>query len=126
MKKILPTGLALLFIINAFAQTTTVTLRPHFSGVESFVGIIDASCNPTSTMHSTPVATDPVLSYMAWTNSGCAMKTRALFRFAGVGDTAVIPHISSIVSAKLYLYGVPSTPTGDYGNSTYSGSPYAS
>jgi hypothetical protein len=47
-----------------------------------------------------------------------------LLQFAELTDTTVIPAGSTILSAVLYLYGIPNTPTGDFGNSVYASSPY--
>lgn len=129
MKRSLPIIL-LGFAFNSFAQTT-VTIRPHFNGIESGIERAD-STNPA--WYGSPAqyddivadSTNPILTYMGWTSSGCPIVTRSLIRFADLTNTSVIPPGNEIVSAKLYLYGVPSTPTGDFGNSTYPSSPYNS
>ena len=63
---------------------------------------------------------------MAWTYNalGCATgQVRSYIKFTGLD---VIPANAEIISAKLYLYGVPSSNSTPEGNSTYPGSPYES
>lgn len=116
---------ALLMGLFASAQVT-VTFQPHFNGNEGNIQMADSTA-PGWLAMSTPhridsaFATYPIMSYMAWTGSGVKIYTRNLIKFA---DLSSIPAGSTITSAKLFLYGMPSAPTGDFGNSTYPGSPY--
>ncbi len=116
---------ALLMGLFVSAQVT-VTFRPHFDGNEGNIQMAD-STHPGWLSMASPHRIDsafpayPIMSYMAWTASGVKMYTRNLIKFA---DISSIPAGSTITSAKLFLYGMPSAPTGDYGNSTYPGSPY--
>lgn len=109
---------------------TTVALRPHFNGHESHIERLDSTSsawagNPMQYSDTRSDSVSPIVDFMAWTTSGCPMTTRFLLGFQGLSDTSIIPATASILSAKLYLYGIPSTPTGDYGNSIYPGSPYS-
>ena len=110
-------------IQTSSAQTRTIVIRPHFNGKESLISRIDTDCMANSTIDS-PRAISPIIAFMAWTSSGCELYTRGLIRFDAITDTSVIPSGSTINAAELFLYEIPSTTTGDYGNSTYPGSPY--
>jgi len=107
----------------------TVKLQPHFNGHESMVRRLDStsaswSGNPAAYSDTCYYDNLPILEYMAWTSLGCPMWTRTLLQFSDLTNTSVIPAGDTITNATLYLYGIPSTPTGDYGNSTYPSSPY--
>jgi hypothetical protein len=124
MKKLLLIP-ALLLGLFVSAQVT-VTFQPHFNGNEGNIQMADSTAPgwlsmPTPHRIDTAYPTYPIMSYMAWTASGGKIYTRNLLKFA---DLSTIPSGSTITSAKLFLYGIPSAPTGDFGNSTYSGSPY--
>lgn len=124
MKKVLliPTLLMGLFV----SAQVTVTFQPHFNGNEANLQMADSTAPGWLGMSGphridSAFATYPIMSYMAWTASGVKIYTRNLIKFA---DLSTIPAGSTITSAKLFLYGMPSAPTGDFGNSTYPGSPY--
>jgi len=130
MKYALLILLTLCFVAGARAQTT-VTIRPHFNGKESLLFRLDStnpgwSSSPYMHADADPDSTSPIYNYLAWTFSGIPGVTRNLVCFTDLTNPAVIPTGAIVTSAKLYLYGIPSTPTGDYGNSTYPGSPYTS
>ena len=124
------TSIFLVFFISISSWSqTTVVIRPHFNGHENHIERLDSTSaswfgNPYQYCDAIPDSLSPIIDYMAWTASGCPMFTRFLLQFADITDTGIIPAWSTITSAKLFLYGIPSTPTGDYGNSVYPGSPY--
>ena len=57
----------------------------------------------------------------AWTSSGIPITGRSLVAFKGL---SAIPARATIISARLYMYGVESSPHLPAGNSVYKGSPY--
>ncbi len=129
MKRILSTISICLITFQAYSQSATVTLRPHFTGIECAISWADSTHaawvgSPVQYNSSTSFPNPVITSYMAWTSAGCPFVQRTLVKFADISNTSVIPAGSVITSATLYLYGIPSTPTGDYGNSTFPGSPY--
>ncbi len=62
-----------------------------------------------------------IIAGYAWTNRGTPIRGRSLLKFAGLSS---IPSSAGVVSARLYLYGVPSNLRLTSGNSRYPGSPY--
>ncbi len=57
----------------------------------------------------------------AWTNRGAPIRGRSLIKFAGLSS---LPASSLVISARLYMYGVPSSARLTSGNSVYPGTPY--
>ena len=125
------TNLFFLFSLNVVAQTTII-IQPHFGqGRQSLIGFED-STNPICFGNTYQYVADssnyhaPEFNAIAWTNAGCPISFRDMVRFNALSDTTLIPHSATILSARLVLYGIPSSPYGNYGNSYYPGSPYPS
>jgi len=57
----------------------------------------------------------------AWTSSGVPITGRSLIKFKGL---SAIPSTATIISARLYMYGVENSIHLPVGNSLYAGSPY--
>ncbi len=110
-------ALFLILCLQTTAQTT-VFIQPHFAaGNESNI----FSLNPTLVGYTTRE-----FNMIAWTNSGALDTQRHLIKFDALTGSSVIPGGASVLSAKLVLCGMPSSPDGNYGNSNYPGSPYNS
>jgi len=119
-----------LIIANCSIAQTTIVLQPHFiNGDEATLFSLD-STSPYWAGHPFQYVSDsnffgfPEFSYLAVTNSSCPAWTRHLIRFRGITDSSIIPTGATIISATLHLYGIPSSPEGNYGNSEYPGSPW--
>jgi|GEM_PF-1452716 len=124
------TLLSLLAAFCANAQTTII-LKPHFEkATEQVLFALDStsayySGNPDEGAADEAVAADfPEFSYLAMTNSGCPDFTRHLIRFDQLVDTSILPAGAIILSAKIRLYGIPSSPMENWGNTEYAGSPF--
>jgi hypothetical protein len=63
----------------------------------------------------------PELPIAAWTVNSVPIKERIYINFTGL---SAIPTNATIISAQLYLYGLPSSTNIITGNSRYQGSPY--
>lgn len=57
----------------------------------------------------------------AWTAGGIPITGRSLIKFAGLSG---IPANAKVIAARLYMYGIESSPHLPEGNSSYPGSPY--
>ncbi|MBV9962957.1 MAG: DNRLRE domain-containing protein [Parafilimonas sp.] len=57
----------------------------------------------------------------AWTSGGVPITGRSLIEFKGL---SAIPAKATVISARLYMYGVENSPHLPAGNSVYKGSPY--
>lgn len=131
MKKLifLLSSLLLLVNFNVVAQTTVI-IQPHFGqGKENVIGYADStsvSCIGTSLQYAADANqyTFPEFDAIAWTAGGCPDIYRHMIRFDALSDTSLIPHSAIILSAHLIIYGTPSSPGGNYGNSYYPGTPY--
>lgn len=124
MKKI-ANLLVLIFISSYSLAQRTVKLKPGAAYGEDVELVTNFGCTP-STFPAPPetlnFGTSVEINYAMWTYSflGCGNGTqRSLVRFKGL-DT--LPSTATILSAKLYLYGVPTS--GNWGTSYFSGSPY--
>jgi hypothetical protein len=119
-----------IFALSASAQTShTVLIRPHFNGDEASVGMTDStsaawSGNPFQYIIDSNSYGLPEMPIFTWTNNGCPIFSRVLIHFADLSNNTIVPLSATITSATLYLYGEPTSPIGNYGNSTYDGSPY--
>ena len=111
-------AICLFFSLHVAGQTTVV-IQPHFSnGDESDL----FSLIPTGS----GAYANTEFYIIAWTNSGTPDYNRHVLKFDALTDTSVIPAAARIGSAKLVLFGRPSSSEGNYGNSLYSGTPYPS
>jgi hypothetical protein len=63
----------------------------------------------------------PELPINTWTNGGLPVNTRSFINFE---DLKLIPANATIISAKLFLFGMSSSLNSPQGNSYYPGSPY--
>jgi hypothetical protein len=63
----------------------------------------------------------PELPINNWTNGGIPLNTRSFIRFDSL---LLVPASATVVSAKLYLYGLSSSLNTPQGNSWYPGAPY--
>lgn len=63
----------------------------------------------------------PELPVNSWTGNGNYITTRSFIRF---NDLSLIPSTATVVSAKLFLYGISQSLNSPQGNSYYPGSPY--
>lgn len=63
----------------------------------------------------------PELPVNSWTGGGTYITTRSFIRF---NDLSLIPSTATVVSAKLFLYGISQSLNSPQGNSYYPGSPY--
>ncbi|MDI9319307.1 MAG: DNRLRE domain-containing protein [Phycisphaerales bacterium] len=122
MKKLLI--LIIIFPFYSLAQKT-VKLKPGAAYGEDVELATNFGCTP-STLPAPPetlnFGTAIEINYAMWTYSflGCGNGTqRSLIRFKGL-DT--LPSSATILSAKLYFYGVSTS--GNWGTSYFSGSPY--
>jgi len=62
-----------------------------------------------------------ITAMYAWTSSGIPIAGRSLIKFTGL---SAIPSTAKVIAAKLYMYGIESSPHLPVGNSYYPGSPY--
>ena len=123
MKRYILSLLAACAAFTSLAQTMTVSMRPHGNGKESLLVMDDSTCSSAGRIDRADSISAELLAG-AWTGSGCNLFVRSLIRFDGISNHAAIPSGSTITSATLYLFGEPSSPGGNYGNSTFPGSPY--
>lgn len=65
----------------------------------------------------------PELPVNSWTGGGTYITTRSFIRF---NDLSLVPTTATVVSAKLFLYGLSQSLNSPQGNSYYPGSPYNS
>lgn len=126
-KSLLLLSAALLFAGFAFSQTVVMFKPGPAAGEDvgimtSYGCIMDDQVAPMETLNGDG---SPELNYIDWTyNAGSCPHgtTRSLIRFTGLNS---IPPGATIVNATLNLYG-QTTNMGNWGNSTFPGSPYTS
>jgi len=104
---------------NAKSGYTTLSMIPGpKNGQDTWIDYMPS--DPTYANGNAGTATE--FKVLAWTIDGEPVYTRSLIRF---NSLAKVPAGKTIVSAKLYLYGLPGSPIHlPQGNSTYPGSPY--
>lgn len=123
------TGLDTVSVTVLPSVQKTVTIQPGPSdGIDARPTAVQ-NCTTGSPFIDAGNSTAPDFQDMpvaAWTNNanGCAtMQHRAFLKFTALSN---IPQTATILSAKLSLYGVSSSPSLPQGNSYYPGSPYNS
>jgi hypothetical protein len=126
IKLILP---LVLMAFCANAQTFTKVFQPNGNGEESGVLMVDSNCSSFSThpfryLIDSNFYNQAEIGMITWSGSGCVDFVREFLRFAGISDTTQISKQATITSAILTLYDETSSPTGNYGNNVYPGSPY--
>jgi hypothetical protein len=119
----------LLVFLTVNAQTYTKVFQPHWNGEDCPVSWMDSSCNSGNSIGHIIDSNWyhlEELGYMAWTNSSCPDWSRSLLRFSALSDTNEVPSAgqATITSATLTLYNTSYSATGNFGNSSYPGSPY--
>lgn len=62
-----------------------------------------------------------ITAMYAWTSGGIPIAGRSLIKFTGL---SAIPSTAKVIAAKLYMYGIESSPHLPVGNSRYPGSEY--
>lgn len=121
-------GIAICAPIGAFAQTVTAVFQPGPSvGKDVHIFMMDNDCIPAG-FSTTPANLNfadsvelPAIDW-TWNAAGCSGGTiRSLIAFT---ELSTIPPGSTIVSAKLELFGMPSSTYIPQGNNYYPGSPY--
>lgn len=120
-------GISLCSSLNIQAQTVTAVFQPGSCvGKDAHIWALDGNCIPsgyTTTPADLNTADSSELPANDWTwaSGGCGSGTqRSLIEFT---ELATIPPGATIVSAKLELFGVP-TSVISHGNNYYPGSPY--
>jgi len=95
--------------------TTKLVLRPGpRNGQDVYVDKLDNF--PSGNQNSVPE-----LPINTWTNGGLLVNTRSFIKFENL---KLIPANATIISAKLFLFGMSSSLNSPQGNSYYPGSPY--
>ena len=124
------TGLDTVSVSVLPSLITTLTLQPGpAEGADARLTDVQNCTPPGNPFLNLPNSNDPDFQDMpvaAWTNdaNGCAtMQHRSFLKFTALNN---IPQTATILSAKLSLYGVTSSPSLPQGNSYYPGSPYNS
>jgi hypothetical protein len=115
------------------AAQSTIVIQPHFShGIENGLIWVDSTnsfCGPSHPFYGyidTCLSRILEMDAIAWTATSCPDFQRTILRFDELKDSSLIPHGTMISSAKLILYGEPSSATGNWGNSYFAGTPYPS
>ena len=130
MKKFVFLLLAYAAALTGRAQVTVV-IQPHFAqGTENTVARVDNSVSacighPFEHYADSNFTVIKEFDAITWTASGCPDYFRGVLRFDELKDPTVIPTGATITSARLVLYGVPSSVLGNYGNSYYPATPYS-
>lgn len=127
MIKLFLPALLLACSVNAHAQADTLILKP--GPQEGYDALIANSLGCTFSFDSSPKefineGANEQFNMIAWTYSaqGCSRATtRSLIRFTALSS---LPPGAIIVKATFKLYGLPSTITNNYGNSSFPGSPH--
>lgn len=124
MKKIL-IPLVCLFLAANLSNAQTVLFKPGPVVGEDALLMTTYDCTPNgypSPIEIINMGNNPELDYIDWTYNagGCPHgTTRSLIRFT---ELNTLPPGITILSATLRLYGVPTS--GNWGNSSWPGSPY--
>jgi len=118
------TGVDTMAVVVSAAESKTLTLQPGGNdGQDAIVTYRDGDPNSPNANF----ANSDLLAYSRWTYNAEGFGeggSRTFIKFTGL---SAIPQNSTITSARLYLYGIPTNSTTFHpGNSHYPGSPYGS